>query len=75
MEEIIYTELRTLQKNPKHNFTIFYVSHNLYNIKYSDYNYEIDTERHSIIQIDTAAAAAAASEAPIKNKKIKIKFK
>jgi ABC-type multidrug transport system fused ATPase/permease subunit len=50
MEEIIYTELRTLQKNPKYNFTIFYVSHNLYNIKYSDYNYEIDTERHSIEQ-------------------------
>ena len=50
MEEIIYTELRTLQKNPKHNFTIFYVSHNLYNIKYSDYNYEIDTESHSIQQ-------------------------
>jgi len=50
MEKLIYTELRTLQKNPKYNFTIFYVSHNLYNIKYSDYNYEIDTERHSIEQ-------------------------
>jgi len=50
MEKIIYTELITLQKNPKYNFTIFYVSHNLYNMMYSDYNYEIDTERHSIEQ-------------------------
>ena len=46
MEKIIYTELGNLQKI--YNFTIFYVSHNLYNIKYSDYNYEIDTETHSI---------------------------
>jgi len=45
-EKIIYTELRNLQKI--YNFTVFYVSHNLYNIKYSDYNYEIDTETHSI---------------------------
>ena len=53
MEEIIFTELRNLQKNPKYNFTIFYVSHNLYNMKYSDYNYEIDTETHSIKQVKT----------------------
>ena len=46
MEEIIFTELITLQK--KYNLTIFYVSHNLYNMKYSDYNFEIDTETHSI---------------------------
>jgi len=45
-EKNIYTELINLQKI--YNFTIFYVSHNLYNIKYSDYNYEIDTETHSI---------------------------
>jgi len=46
MEEIIFTELINIKK--KYNFTIFYVSHNLYNMKYSDYNYEIDTETHSI---------------------------
>ena len=53
MENFIFTELRNLQKNPKYNFTIFYVSHNLYNMKYSDYNYEIDTETHSIKQVKT----------------------
>ena len=52
-EEIIFTELRNLQKNPKHNFTMFYVSHNKYNMKHSDYNYEIDTETHSIKQVKT----------------------
>ena len=46
MEEIIFTELINIQK--KYNLTIFYVSHNLYNMKYSDYNYEIDTETHLI---------------------------
>jgi len=51
MEEIIFTELRTLQK--KHNFSIFYVSHNIYNMKYSDYNYEIDTETHLIKKVKT----------------------
>lgn len=53
MEKIIFTELINLQKNPKYNFTIFYVSHNLYNMKYSDYNYEIDADRHSIKQFKT----------------------
>lgn len=46
MEETIYTELIKLQKI--YSFTIFYVSHNLYNMKYSDYNYQIDTDKHSI---------------------------
>jgi len=51
MEEIIFTELRTLQK--KHNFSIFYVSHNIYNMKYSDYKYEIDTETRLIKKVKT----------------------
>ena len=46
MEETIYTELIKLQKI--YNFTVFFVSHNLYNIKYSDYNYQFNTEEHSI---------------------------
>lgn len=48
MEEIIYTELRNIQKI--YNFTTFYVSHNNANKKYSDYIYEIDVDTHSIKQ-------------------------
>lgn len=51
MEEIIYTELRNIQKI--YNFTIFYVSHNNANKKYSDYSYEIDVDTHSIKQVKT----------------------
>lgn len=51
MEGIIYTELRKLQKI--HNFTIFYVSHNLFNVKYSDYNYEINVDNKQIIKHKT----------------------
>ena len=50
-EEIIFTELRNLQQ--KYHFTTFYVSHNLYNKKYSDYNYEIDVENKNIIKKET----------------------
>ena len=46
MEKIIFTELRNLQKI--YPFTLFYISHNLYNKKYSDYIYEINTDAHSI---------------------------
>jgi ABC-type multidrug transport system ATPase subunit len=46
MEEKIYTELKNLQKI--YRFTMFYVSHNLYNMKYSDFKYEINTTNHSI---------------------------
>ena len=51
MEEIIYSEIRKLQKI--YHFTMFYVSHNLYNMKYADFKYEIDTKNHSIHRIDT----------------------
>jgi len=50
MEENIYTEIRKLQET--YHFTMFYVSHNLYNIKYSDFKYEIDTNNHSIHRIE-----------------------
>lgn len=51
MEGIIYTELRKLQTIYK--FTIFYVSHNLFNVKYSDYNYEINVDNKQIIKYKT----------------------
>ena len=51
MEEKIYSEIRKLQKI--YHFTMFYVSHNLYNMKYADFKYEIDTNNHSIHRIDT----------------------
>ena len=50
MEENIYTEIRKLQET--YHFTMFYVSHNLYNMKYSDFKYEIDTNNHSIHRIE-----------------------
>ena len=50
-EEIIFTELRKLQQ--KYHFTLIYVSHNLYNKKYSDYSYEIDVENKNIIKKET----------------------
>jgi putative ABC transport system ATP-binding protein len=48
-EDVIFTELRRLQKIYK--FTIIYISHNPYLIKYSDYKYIIDTTNHSILKI------------------------
>jgi len=46
MEKIIFTELRNLQNI--YPFTLFYISHNLYNKKYSDYIYEITSDTRSI---------------------------
>lgn len=51
MEETIYTELIKLQKI--YNFTIFFVSHNLYNIRYSDFNYHFDLDQHTIVKNKT----------------------
>ena len=45
-EIIIFKELLNLHS--KFDFTIFFISHNMYNIKYSDYNYQFNTEEHSI---------------------------
>ena len=46
IEKIIFKELNNLQKI--YPFTLFYISHNLYNKKYSDYIYEINTDARSI---------------------------
>lgn len=46
MEEIIFEELKKLQEI--YNFTLFYISHNLVNKKYSHYNYRINPLTHSI---------------------------
>jgi ABC-type bacteriocin/lantibiotic exporter with double-glycine peptidase domain len=46
MEKIIFTELRNLQNI--YPLTLFYISHNLYNKKYSDYIYEISSDTRSI---------------------------
>lgn len=46
MEKIIFTELRNIQKI--YPFTLIYISHNLYNKKYSDYIYEINTNARTI---------------------------
>ena len=51
MEKIIYTELRNLNK--MYPFTLFYVSHNLSNLQYSDYNYNILLESQTIIKNQT----------------------
>ena len=51
MEETIYNELIKLQKI--YNFTVFFVSHNLYNIKYSDFNYQFDVDQHTIVKNKT----------------------
>lgn len=45
-ERTIFTELKNLQKI--HPFTVIYTSHNVYNRKYSDYIYEIDSDKRSI---------------------------
>jgi ABC-type multidrug transport system fused ATPase/permease subunit len=46
MEILIFNEL--LQLHSKYNLTIFIVSHNLYNIKYSDFNYKFNVDEWSI---------------------------
>jgi ABC-type multidrug transport system fused ATPase/permease subunit len=46
MEIIIFTEL--LELHSKYSLTIFMISHNMYNIKYSDFNYKFNVEERSI---------------------------
>ena len=46
MEITIFTELKNLQKT--YRFTLFYISHNLYNKKYADYIYEINNTTRTI---------------------------
>jgi len=50
-EKIIFKELLNLHS--KFDFTIFFISHNMYNIKYSDYNYQFNIEEHSITKTRT----------------------
>ena len=50
-EKVIYDELINLHKI--YPFTLFYTSHNLSNIQYSDYNYSISQETQSIVKNQT----------------------
>jgi ABC-type multidrug transport system fused ATPase/permease subunit len=50
-EEKIFKEFLNLQK--KHDFTMFYVSHNLYNMKYSHFNYQFNVNDFSITKTKT----------------------
>ena len=45
-EKIVYTELIKLQEI--YRFTMFYTSHTLYNMVYSDYNYPVNYDTLSI---------------------------
>jgi ABC-type multidrug transport system ATPase subunit len=51
MEKIIYIELKNLNKI--YPFTVFYVSHTLSNLQYSDYNYNISLESQTITKNQT----------------------
>lgn len=51
MEIIIFTEL--LQLHSRHSLTIFMISHNMYNIKYSDFNYKFNVDKRSITKYIT----------------------
>ena len=51
VEEIIYRELINIQKI--YRFTMFFVSHNMANIIYSDYNYRIDIDKSTIYKKKT----------------------
>lgn len=51
VEEIIYRELRNIQKI--YRFTMFFVSHNMANIIYSDYNYRFDIDKSTIYKKKT----------------------
>jgi ABC-type multidrug transport system fused ATPase/permease subunit len=46
MEIIIFNEL--LHLHSKYNLTIFIISHNMYNMKYSDFNYKFNVDERSI---------------------------
>jgi len=50
-EEKIFKEFLNLQK--KYDFTMFYVSHNLYNMKYSHFNYQFNVNDFSITKTKT----------------------
>jgi ABC-type multidrug transport system ATPase subunit len=51
VEGIIYTELRNIQKI--YRFTTFFVSHNMANVIYSDYNYRIVSHEKLLIKQKT----------------------
>lgn len=51
LEEKIFTELLDLQK--KYDITIFYVSHNVYHMKYSNFNYKFNVNDFSITKKKT----------------------
>jgi ABC-type multidrug transport system ATPase subunit len=51
VEAVIYTELRNIQKI--YRFTMFFVSHNMANIIYSDYTYRIDLDESTIYKKKT----------------------
>jgi ATP-binding cassette subfamily B protein len=46
MEIIIFNELLELQS--RFSLTIFLISHNMYNMKYSNFNYKFNVDEHSI---------------------------
>lgn len=45
-EVVIFNELRTLHK--KHPFTCIFVSHNLNNVRFADYEYKMSVETQSV---------------------------
>ena len=51
MEIIIFKELLQLQS--KFHLTIFIISHNMYNMKYSDFNYKFNVDERSITKYIT----------------------
>jgi ABC-type bacteriocin/lantibiotic exporter with double-glycine peptidase domain len=46
MEKIIFNEL--LQLHSRFPLTIFFISHNMYNMKYSNFNYKFNVDEYSI---------------------------
>ena len=50
-EEKIFKAFLHLQK--KYGFTMFYVSHNMYNIKYSHFNYRFNVNDFNVTKIKT----------------------
>jgi ABC-type multidrug transport system ATPase subunit len=51
MEIIIFNELLQLQS--KFHLTIFFISHNMFNMKYSDFNYKFNVDERSITKYIT----------------------
>lgn len=56
MEITIFNQLLHLHKI--YPFTMFYVSHNYFNIKYSDFNYKFNVEERRIIKSPTTSDAS-----------------